>query len=231
MTGGKWGLPIRRILEAGSRTIPVMFVLWLPLLAGIKKIYPWAANPDMLGDEPSDHFRRLWLQPGFFIVRAFIYFAVWSLLAFLLNKWSAEQDRTADLRLKEKMTSLAAPGTVLWAITWSWAMVDWVMTLEPISYSSIYGMVFMVISLLAALSFCVIMLRTLDSYQPLHDSYEHARLNDIGNFMLTFTLLWTYITFAQLLIISSGNLKQEILWYMTSICGRWAETAVAVLVV
>jgi hypothetical protein len=230
MTGGKWGLPIRRILEAGSRTIPVMFVLWLPLLAGIKKIYPWAANPDMLGDEPSDHFRRLWLQPGFFIVRAFVYFAVWSLLAFLLNKWSAEQDRTADVRLKDKMSSLAAPGTVLWAITWSWAMVDWVMTLEPIWYSSIYGMVFMVIACLSAVSFSVIMLRVLDSYQPLHDSYQPERLNDIGNFMLTFTLLWTYMSFAQFLIIWSGNLKQEIPWYKVRAFTSWGYIAAALLI-
>jgi hypothetical protein len=230
MTGGKWGLPIRRILEAGSRTIPVMFVLFLPMLLGIKKIYPWAANPDVLGDEPADHFRHMWLQPGFFIVRAVIYFAIWNLLAFLLNKWSAEQDRTGELIFKERMTALAAPGTILWAVSWSWAMIDWVMSLEPTWYSSIYGMVFMVISCLAALSFCVVMLRTFDDYQPLHDSYAPARLNDIGNLMLTFTLLWTYMSFAQFLIIWSGNLKQEIPWYKTRVFTLWGWVAAALLI-
>jgi hypothetical protein len=230
MTGGRWGLPIRRILEAGTRTIPVMFVLFLPLLAGLKKIYPWAANPEILGSEATDHFRRMWLQPGFFIVRAFFYFAIWSLLAFLLNKWSAEQDRTADVRLKDRMASLAAPGTVLWALTWSWAMLDWVMSLEPKWYSSIYGMVFMVIACLATFSFCVIMLRMLNDYEPLRDSYDAPRLNDIGNFMLTFTLLWTYMSFAQFLIIWSGNLKQEIPWYKVRAFTSWGYIAAALLI-
>lgn len=230
MTGGRWGLPIRRILEAGSRTIPVMTVLFLPLLAGMKKIYPWAANPDMLGNEATGHFRRAYLDPHFFIVRAFIYFAVWNLLAGLLNKWSAEQDRTGDVRLKTRMSSLAAPGTVLWAITWSWAMVDWVMSLEPKWYSSIYGMVFMVVACLAALSFSVMMLRMLNDYEPLRESYEPSHLNDIGNLILTFTLLWTYMSFSQFLIIWSGNLKQEIPWYKVRAFTSWGYIGAALLI-
>jgi hypothetical protein len=230
MTGGKWGLPIRRILEAGTRTIPLMTVLSIPIFLGIKKLYPWAINPDILGDEAGGHFRRVWLQPGFFIVRAVVYFAIFNLLAFLLNKWSAEQDRTADVRLKEKMTSLAAPGVILWSLAWSWAMLDWVMSLEPKWYSSIYGMVFMVISLLSAISFSVLMLRLLDSYQPLHDSYDPPRLNDIGNFMLVFTLLWTYMSFAQFLIIWSGNLKQEIPWYKVRAFTSWGYIGAALLI-
>ena len=230
MTGGRWGLPLRRILEAATRTIPVMLVLFLPLLAGIKRLYPWAADPSILGDEPSDHFRKLWLQPGFFIVRAFIYFAIWILLSSLYNSWSRRQDQTADLSLKNKMTALAGPGIILWSLAWSWAMVDWVMSLEPLWFSSIYGMVFMVISLLSAVCLCVLMLRMLDSYQPLHDSYDPPRLNDIGNFMLVFTLLWTYMSFAQFLIIWSGNLKQEIPWYKVRAFTSWGYIAAALLI-
>jgi hypothetical protein len=230
MTGGRWGLPIRRILEAGTRTIPAMTVLFFVAVPfGMSRLYPWM-QPGSLGDDPAGNFRRAYLSPRFFILRAVIYFAIWNLLVFLLNKWSAEQDRSGDVHLKDRMSSLAAPGTVLWAITWSWAMIDWVMTLEPTWYSSIYGMVFMVIACLAALSFCVIMLRMLNGYEPLRDSYDPARLNDIGNLMLTFTLLWTYMSFAQFLIIWSGNLKQEIPWYMTRAFGRWAPVAVALLV-
>jgi hypothetical protein len=228
MTGGRWGLPIRRILEAGTRTIPAMTVLFVPVLFGMSRLYPWM-QADSLGDDPAGNFRRAYLSPHFFIVRAGVYFAIWNLLARLLNQWSAEQDRTGDVRLKDRMSSLAAPGTILWALSWSWAMVDWVMTLEPTWYSSIYGMVFMVIACLAALSFCVVMLRVLNDYEPLRDSYDPARLNDIGNLMLTFTLLWTYMSFAQFLIIWSGNLKQEIPWYMTRAFGPWAPIAVALL--
>ena len=230
MTGGRWGFPIRRILEAGSRTIPVMTVLFIPILVGVKKIYPWAANPEMLGNEPVTHFRRMWLQPGFFIVRAVVYLAIWNLLAFLLNKWSAEQDRTADVRLKQRMSSLAAPGTVLWALSWSWAMFDWVMSLEPTWFSSIYGMIFMVIACLAAVSFSAIMLRMLNDYEPLRESYQPSHLNDIGNLMLAFTLLWTYMSFAQFLIIWSGNLKQEITWYKVRAYTSWGYIGAALLI-
>ena len=230
MTGGRWGLPIRRILEAGSRTIPVMTALFIPIVLGMSRIYPWKANPDILGDEATDHFRRAYLDPRFFIVRAFVYFAVWNLLAGLLNKWSAEQDRTGDVRLKTRMSSLAAPGTVLWALTWSWAMFDWVMSLEPTWYSSIYGMVFMVVACLAALSFSVIMLRMLNDSEPLRHSYEPSHLNDIGNLMLTFTLLWTYMSFSQFLIIWSGNLKQEIPWYKIRAFTSWGYIAAALLI-
>ena len=228
MTGGRWGLPIRRILEAGSRTIPIMTLLFFPVLFGMSRLYPWM-QPGSLGDDPAGSFRRAYLTPHFFIVRAVIYFAIWNLLAWFLNKWSAEQDRTGDLRLKGLMSSLAAPGTVIWSITWSWAMVDWVMTLEPKWYSSIYGMVFMVIACLAAFSFSVVMLRMLNDDEPLRDSYEPSHLNDIGNLMLAFTLLWTYMSFSQFLIIWSGNLKQEIPWYMTRAFGRWGLIAAALL--
>ena len=230
MTGGRWGLPIRRILEAGSRTIPVMTVFFIPVLIGIKKIYPWAAHPESLGDEPITHFRRMWLQPGFFIGRAVVYFAIWNLLAYLLNKWSAEQDRTGDVRLKQRMSSLAAPGTVLWALSWSWAMLDWVMSLEPTWFSSIYGMIFMVIACLAAVSFSAIMLRMLNDYEPLRESYQPSHLNDIGNLMLAFTLLWTYMSFAQFLIIWSGNLKQEITWYKVRAYTSWGYVGAALLI-
>jgi hypothetical protein len=231
MTGGRWGLPIRRILEAGSRTIPAMTVLFIPVLLGMKmnKIYPWI-DSSILGNEATDHFRRVYLEPRFFIVRAVVYFAIWNLLAGLLNKWSAEQDRTGDVRLKNRMSSLAAPGTVLWAITWSWAMVDWVMSLEPTWYSSIYGMVFMVVACLGALSFSVLMLRMLNGYEPLRESYEPSHLNDIGNLILTFTLLWTYMSFSQFLIIWSGNLKQEIPWYKTRAFTSWGYIAAALLI-
>ncbi len=230
MTGGRWGLPIRRILEAGTRTIPLMTVLFIPIAVWMKRIYPWVTSPDILGSSASDSFRRAYLDHGFFIVRAVIYFAVWNLLAYFLNKWSAEQDRTADVRLKTRMSSLGAPGTILWALTWSWALIDWVMSLEPTWFSTIYGMVFMCIAALAALSLSALMLRIFNGYEPLRESYQPSHLNDIGNLMLTFTILWTYTSFAQFLIIWSGNLKQEISWYKVRAFSSWGWIGAALLI-
>lgn len=228
LTGGPWGLPIRRILEAGSRTLWVMAVLFIPILLGMSRLFPWTQAGE-ISDEPVNHFKRVYLQPGFFITRAVIYFAIWVVIAHFLNKWSADQDRTADLRLKDRMGSLSGPGLVLWSLTVGAAAVDWVMSLEPHWSSTIWGMLFMVIMALAALSFSIFVLRTLSNDAPLKDCVAPKDYNDLGNLVLAFTLLWTYMSFSQFLIIWAGNLKEEIPWYMTRAFGRWAGVAVVLL--
>jgi hypothetical protein len=229
MTGGWWGYPLRRILEAGTRTLPLVFVLFLPILAGMTRLYPWA-QPDLVAADPILQYKRPYLNPAFFTVRAFIYFAVWILLASLLNKWSSEQDSTGDPRLKEKMTSLSAPGFILWGVTLTLAVIDWVMSLEPHWFSTMYGLLFMVTSGLVAMSFSVMVLRRLSDQEPLKDCVEPKRFLDIGNLMLAMVMLWTYMAFSQLLIIWSGNLKNEITWYRERVFGRWAPVAVFLLI-
>ncbi len=229
MTGGWWGYPLRRILEAGTRTLPLVFVLFLPLLAGMTRLYPWA-QPDVVAADPILEYKKPYLNPAFFTVRAFIYFAVWILLASLLNKWSIEQDRTGDPRLKDKMTSLSAPGFILWAVTLTLAVIDWVMSLEPHWFSTMYGLLFMVTSGLVAMSFSVMVLRRLSDQEPLRDCVEPKRFLDIGNLMLAMVMLWTYMAFSQLLIVWSGNLKNEITWYRERVFGRWAPVAVFLII-
>jgi hypothetical protein len=228
LTGGPWGLPIRRILEAGTRTLRMTAVLFIPVLIGLSRIFPWT-KPGEIPDNAVNHFKRVYLQPGFFITRAVVYFAIWVILAHLLNKWSAEQDQTADLRLKDSMSNLSGPGLVVWSITVGAAAVDWVMSLEPAWYSTIWGMLFMVIMALAGLTFSIVILRTLSGDAPLKDCVRPKDYNDLGNLVLTFTLLWTYLSFSQFLIIWSGNLKDEIPWYMIRARGSWAGVATVLL--
>jgi len=228
LTGGTWGLPIRRILEAGSRTLWFMAVLVIPILLGISRLYPWT-QPGVIPDEAVDNFKRAYLQSGFFITRTVIYFAIWVIIAHLLNKWSAEQDRTADLRMKNRMGALSGPGLVIWGLSVSAAAIDWVMSLEPYWSSTIYGMVFMVIMALAGLSFSIFVLRTLSSRPPLKDCVPPKDYNDLGNLVLAFTLLWTYMSFSQFLIIWAGNLKDEIPWYLVRAFGSWRGVAVVLL--
>ena len=228
LTGGPWGLPIRRILEAGTRTLWVSAVLFIPVLVGLSRIFPWT-KPGEIPDDAVNHFKRIYLQPGFFVTRAVVYFAIWVILAHLLNKWSAEQDRTADLRLKDSMSSLSGPGLVIWSLTVGAAAVDWVMSLEPRWYSTIWGMLFMVIMALAGLTFSIVILRTLSDDAPLKDCVRPKDYNDLGNLVLAFTLLWTYMSFSQFLIIWSGNIKDEIPWYMIRARGPWAGVAVVLL--
>ena len=229
LTGGWWGLPIRRILEAGTRTLPLMAALFIPILIGMSRIYPWT-QPGVIADDVDNQFKRAYLQPHFFLVRAVVYFAIWLVLAYLLNKWSAEQDRTGDLRFQQHMEALAGPGAVLWGLAVTAAAIDWVMSLEPHWFSTIYGFLFIVVELLAAMSFTLVVLRMLSDYEPLKDSADFSQLNDLGNLMLAFVLLWAYLSFSQLLIVWAGNLRNEIPWYTERAFGGWAPVAVFLLV-
>jgi hypothetical protein len=229
LTGGWWGLPIRRILEAGSRTVRLMAVLFIPILFGISKLYIWA-NVDEVQADKMLQDKRWWLNPTGFVVRYFIYFGIWLLLSGLLSKWSREQDRTGNPALSDRMAALSAPGLVVWAFAVSGAAIDWVMSLEPHWYSTIYGLLFVVISALAAFSFTLFTLRMLSNYPPIKDSVAPSRFNDLGNLLLAFVMLWAYLSFSQLIIIWAGNLKQEIPWYQQRAFGGWAPIGVGLIV-
>jgi hypothetical protein len=229
LTGGRWGLPIRRILEAGTRTIRLMAILFIPVLFGMSKLYLWA-NAAVVQADPVLLDKRWWLNPTGFVVRYFIYFALWLLIVGLLNKWSREQDATGNPELADRMSALSAPAVVVWAFVVSGAAIDWVMSLEPHWYSTIYGLLFVVISALAAFSFTLFVLRMLSEYPPVKDSVLPNHYNDLGNILLAFVMLWAYLSFDQLIITWAGNLKEEIPWYVQRAFGGWAPIGVALVV-
>jgi hypothetical protein len=229
LTGGWWGYPIRRLLEAGSRTFGVMGLLFIPLFFGLGHIYPWARPADVRADSILQ-YKKPYMNPAFFDVRTIIYFAIWLVLAILLNRWSQEQDRTADPKLAGRMEFLSAPGLILWGIAVTYSCVDWVMSIESHWFSTIYGMLFMVIGALTALCFVIFVLRIFSDEQPLKDCVTPAQYNDLGNLMLAFVMLWAYLSFSQFLIIWQGNLKDEIPWYRIRAYGGWGGIAVVLMV-
>jgi hypothetical protein len=228
LTGGRWGLPIRRILEAGTRTLGLMFFLFLPVVFGMKKLYIWT-NAEVVASDPVLRDKQWWLNNTGFIARYVIYFALWMVIVTLLNKWSREQDETGNPALADRMEALSAPGVVLWAFVVTGAAVDWVMSLEPHWYSTIYGLLFVVISALAAFSFTLFMLRMVSESPAVRDSVQPNNYNDLGNILLAFTMLWAYLSFSQLIIIWAGNLKEEIPWYQQRAFGGWQPVGVALV--
>ncbi|HEV2617419.1 MAG TPA: hypothetical protein VGU63_12510 [Candidatus Acidoferrales bacterium] len=229
LTGGQWGLPIRRILEAASRTLPLMAVLFLPILLGLPILYRWA-QPTTVALDPILKYKHPYMNDWTFIARTIFYFAVWILWASLLNRWSAEQDRTGDSRLAKRLESFSGPGLVVYGLTLTFACVDWVMSLEPKWYSTIYGLLFMVVEALVAFAFAIWISRWLARYEPLSSYVSPQQFHDLGNLVLTFVMLWAYLAFSQFLIIWTGNLKEEIPWFESRARGVWAGLAIFLIV-
>lgn len=229
LTGGRWGFPLRRIVEAGSRSLGWMAALFIPIVVGMSKLYAWARPKDVQADSILQQ-KQWYLNPSGFTVRAVVYFAILLTVVYLLNKWSREQDQTADLQLKHRMAALSGPGLIFWGLIVTAASVDWVMSLEPHWHSTIYGMLFMVIEGLAAMSFAIFVLRMISEHEPVKGAVDSKQFHDLGNLMLALVMLWAYLSFDQLLIIWAGNLKGEIPWYMQRAFGAWAPVGVLLVV-
>jgi hypothetical protein len=229
LTGGAWGLVIRRVLEAATRTLPLMAVLFIPIVLGAHQIYPWT-NPEKMAKTPAlTEKARLYLNLPFFSGRAALYFAIWLLLTYLLSRWSQEQDRTADRRFARNMRMVSAPGLLLFVLTVTFASVDWAMSLSPEWFSTIYGLLFVIAWALSALAFAIAVMSFLTSREPMSHIVRPNHFQDLGKLMLAFVMLWAYFAFSQFLIVWSGNLPEEIEWYLPRVRGGWGAIAVSVV--
>lgn len=228
MVGGRWGFLIRRILEAATRTLPLMAVLFLPIGFGARELFVWA-RPDAVRADPILMAKAPYLNLPFFWIRAAILFAIWIGLASLLNRWSAEQDATDDPAIGIKLQRISAPGLILYAATTFFASVDWLMSLEPHWYSSIFGMSFMVGHGLSAMAVVLLAVRYLASTEPFSRATSRFVFRDLGNLQFMFLMLWGYMTFSQLIIVWSGNLPEEISWYLPRLHTSWKFVSLFIL--
>src|SRR5713226_6160584 len=227
LTGGAWGVVIRRVLEAATRTLPLILLLFIPVVVGLKQIYPWM-NPAEMNTEVLRLKAAHYLNPSFFVVRAAIYFALWSVLALLLNWLSLKQDRTADLKCGKQMRLLSGPGLGIFVITVTFAAIDWVMSLDPSWSSTIFGLIFVASWTMSALAFTVLASAWLSQREPMNAVLRPSHFQDLGNLTLTLVMLWTYFAFSQYLIIWSGNLPEETTWYVARKHGGWGAIALAI---
>ncbi|MBZ5537901.1 MAG: hypothetical protein LAO31_18250 [Acidobacteriia bacterium] len=229
LVGGDWGLAIRRLLESASRTLWVMLVLFVPILVGLRHLYLWA-RPDEVLHSPELQQKSFYLNVPFFLVRMAVYFIVWLVYGQLLNKWSTEQDRTGAPAIMRRLQSLSGPGIVIFGLTVTFAAIDLVMSLEPHWSSTIYGMMFIVGEVLSALSFVIVIAMILAEHKPFAAVTSPKSFHDLGNLLLTFVILWAYIAVAQLIIIWSGNLQDEIPWYLRRTAGGWGNVVLILAV-
>jgi hypothetical protein len=222
MVGGKWGYVIRRTLEASTRTIPLLALFFIPLIIG-------HSDPNVYPIVTGSSFKAIYLSSPFFFARVFLYFAAWLILAFILNKLSSRQDLGTSHGLLKKFNNASAAGMLIYCAAISWASFDWVMSLEPNFFSTIFGMIFIIMSALAAMSFTIIVTMLLAKHKPLSGVINQQNFNDLGNILLTFVMLWAYMSFSQFLIIWAGNLQDENFWFTVRATGGWKWVALFII--
>ncbi|HEY4762175.1 MAG TPA: hypothetical protein VIH75_00775 [Candidatus Sulfotelmatobacter sp.] len=234
LTGGGWGMVIRRILGAAMRTVPLLALLFLPVILGIHKLYVWARPLDQVADphlrQHLENITQTYLTTTGFILRAVFYFAIWNLLSFLLSKWSKETDRAGAPDNTGRFKAVSGPGLILYGFTISFAAIDWIMSLDPSWISTIFGLVILIGEVLSAMCFAVVVERILFDYKPMSEMLSPDFVHDHGKWMLTFIMVWAYFNYSQWLIIWAGNLPSEITYYMRRLNGGWGYVGLIVVI-
>jgi hypothetical protein len=234
VTGGKWGLLLRRPLEAMSRTLPLVFVYWLVIAFSLKRLYLWAQIDDTAGalkagiinevQARAIEFKRPMLNPQAFVVVSILCFVIWGFYAWRLNTLGLERDAASPATTPEwikRLENISGPGIVVYAITMTAAAIYWVMSLDPTWYSSVYGLLFLVGQAYQVLALSIIVVISLSKGEPFKTILRQTEQHDLGKFTFAFVMLNIYLAFSQFLIIWSGNLPEEIPWYLDRIRGHW----------
>jgi len=237
LTGGAWGFLIRRLLEAGMRTLPLVAILFIPIACGLGYLYLWAwpeivaVNKNLQGKMIYFNLPFLYPDlPSFWWLRAVLYFIVWLTIASFLNRWSAQQDETGSPLLPRKFRLLSAPGLVIYGLTITFASVDWVMSLQPTFHSTIFPPLFAVGQMLSGLAFAIVVLGWLITRPPLAKLFAVETFIDLGNLLFTFLIIWAYLAFFQFMLVWMANLPEEVIWYQPRGQGGWQWVAGALFV-
>jgi hypothetical protein len=217
---GGWGVVLRRIGETTFVMLPVMAALSLPIFLGMRDLYSWTV-PGAAEHDALLRWKAPYLNVPFFLIRAALYFGVWSLIAVFYYRGSSGQDATGDPRVSARLRRLAGPALIVLALTQTFASFDWIMSLTPHWYSTIFGVYFFAgsfVGFIALLSVVAVAMRRAGLLNTLI-SAEH--LHDIGKFLFAFTAFWAYIGFSQFFLMWYANMPEETTWYKARMEGSW----------
>jgi hypothetical protein len=232
MTGGEWGLMGRRIWEAGTRTVVLTALLFVPILLGMERLFIWA-QPEIVAGDPIIQEKAAYLNPTFFVVRAVVYFGFWIFCAWILTKWSDAQQRGEVAQVPGdtvRFRTVSAPGLLFFVLTVTFASVDWMMSLDPHWFSTIYGLTTVAGQGLSALAFAIAILALTANVAPISTYVTQRHFHDLGKLLLAFVMLWAYLNFSQFLIIWSANLPEVIPWYIVRFRGGYEYLAILLVV-
>jgi hypothetical protein len=228
LTGATWGVVIRRLGEAIAANLPMLAVLAIPIVVGISSLYSWADAEHVAGDHLLQ-VKQPYLNPTFFTIRLVIYFLAWTWLSRYYYKRSVEQDTSGDVNLTHRMQRLAGPAMVIFALTFTFASFDLLMSLDPHWFSTIYGVYFFAGSVVAFHALIALTVYWLQKSGRLEKSVTREHFHDVGKMVFAFTIFWAYIAFSQYMLIWYSNIPEETIWYLRRQTGQWTWVTVTLL--
>ena len=200
--------------------LPLMVLMFVPICFGLGQLYPWAQTPKVMADPRLQHLRP-YESTWAYIIRSALFFAFTLWAGWRLRRLSLAQDASADAAPTRKARTLSGPGIVLFSLLATFVYVDWIMSLEARWYSTMFAVIVLIGQVLVAYSFVVVMLSLFRKQEPIEAILTQTHYHHLGNLLLTFVLFWTYVSFGQLLIIYSGDIPEELKWYLHRIAGSW----------
>lgn len=227
LSGGAWGVVVRRIAESAAGTIPVLALAFVPLVFGLRLVFVWA-RPEDVANAPDLQQKAAYLNVPFFLVRAVVYFAAWTAIASVLRRWSLRRDEVPD-PYPRRFRLVSGPGLVVYGLTVTFAAVDWGMSVEPHWYSTAYPVIFGVGQVVSGFAFTIALAMLLREREPFGRLVRAPNLIDLGNLLLTFVLLWAYVSFGQFLLVWAGNIREETTWYLAREAGGWLAVALVLI--
>ena len=228
LSGGAWGMVVRRVWEASSRTLPLLTILFIPVVLGLNRLYPWM-HPELMQTNEVLRHKSVYLNPTFFLARAAVYFIGWNVIAWRMTALSRAQD-AGSVEATRSMQRLSGGGLVFLALSITFVGVDWFMSLNPDFYSTMFGFLFLNYLGLAGLAFTIIMATYLRGKEPLGSLFRPSHFADYGKLTLAFVMMWAYFQFSQYLLIYAANLQDEIPYVLTRIDGGWQYLAIFLVI-
>jgi hypothetical protein len=226
--GATWGIVIRRLLESGSHTLFLMLVLFVPIALGVHHIYEWA-DAGAVADSKVLQHKSSYLNTGFFAARTLIYFIVWLTLLYYLRRWSHRLDETGDPAFIQNAQNLSGPGFVFYGLACTFAGIDWIMSLDPEWFSTIFGLIMIAGQGVSGMAFIISVCVILSRWEPMSHVLQPKHFHDLGKLLLALVMIWAYFSFSQLLIMWSGNLPEEIPWYLERFKGNWRYIGIGLI--
>ena len=227
-SGGAWGVAIRRPAEAAARTLPLLILLFVPIIIGHTSLYPWA-HPELVAADPVLKNKQVFLNLPFWLIRAAVILGGFTFLAWYLNRWSLIEEREGPRPAHRKMARLSGPGIVFWGFAATFMAIDWMMSLNPDWFSTMFGMMVMAGQGLTGMAFLITVLAFLSYHRPLSEVITWRHLHDVGKLMFANVIFFAYLAFSQFLITWAGNLPEEIPWYVERLRGGWEYIGLALV--